>query len=241
MQAAALRLRSWRVSAVALAVATISGLAVGGMANPAPASVSNLLRLRASYPVSLHQLGSIASFTPSTKDARLAAVYARAVLDRTSPSFRFTPTSGSVNGRRSVTVLVRAPSLAQQPSANAAAPSLAPLAYSLDMSRGWRKIALPETRRKPLDPVLPDLSGAAGFSLPKGRSASSPGSSGGIGQRALVGDSQSATDLASSYSLTRNIDLSAGVREKDRDRRLTPITDKQQDRQAVFVGTTVKF
>ncbi len=48
-------------------------------------------------------------------------------------------------------------------------------------------------------------------------------------------------DVAGSYSLTRNLDITAGVRiEQDRD--LIPVPDlDQQDSQAVYIGTQFRF
>ena len=49
-------------------------------------------------------------------------------------------------------------------------------------------------------------------------------------------------DVGGSYRLTRNLDVTAGVRyEQDRDR-LAPLADpKQQDSQAVYIGTQFRF
>ena len=49
-------------------------------------------------------------------------------------------------------------------------------------------------------------------------------------------------DLASSYSLTRNLNVTAGVRYNNSVAgRLTPMTDDRQDSQAVYLGTIFKF
>ena len=49
-------------------------------------------------------------------------------------------------------------------------------------------------------------------------------------------------DVVSSYRLTRNIDVTAGVRYSSSDRdRLLPLTDGRQDNQAVYVGTQFRF
>ena len=49
-------------------------------------------------------------------------------------------------------------------------------------------------------------------------------------------------DLASSYSLTRNLNVTAGVRYNNNVAgRLTPMTDDRQDSQAVYLGTIFKF
>src|SRR5690606_34737176 len=55
---------------------------------------------------------------------------------------------------------------------------------------------------------------------------------------ATLGSEQSyAVDLSSSYSLTRNLNVQAGVRYKGPSNRLAPlVTDQAQDNQSVYVG-----
>jgi hypothetical protein len=49
-------------------------------------------------------------------------------------------------------------------------------------------------------------------------------------------------DVGGSYSLSKNVDVTAGVRYKAQDRdRLAPLPENQRDGQAVYVGTAVKF
>lgn len=231
----------------------LAGVGAGALLlalSPASGAQNSLLRLRAAAPVSLGELGTISSFTPATRDARLSSTYARAVLSRTSgKSFRFTPTSGSMSGRRSITVMVRAGggSLGDEPRAGAGL-GVTPLAFSLDAQRGgWRKIALPETAgRKPLDPVMFDL---PGYSLEKGKDNSRISASvlldarrdTGTAPQTLAGENKYSVKVASSYSLTRNLNVTAGVRYAGPDNRLAPITDQRQDDQAVYLGTIFKF
>ncbi len=47
-------------------------------------------------------------------------------------------------------------------------------------------------------------------------------------------------DVVSSYRLTKNIDVTAGVRYKSDDR-VEPLTDTRRDSQAVYVGTAFRF
>lgn len=59
--------------------------------------------------------------------------------------------------------------------------------------------------------------------------------------RTLESQGEYRVDLGGSYRLTRNIDVTAGVRySSDRDR-LRPLTDRKQDNQAVYVGTKFRF
>lgn len=218
---------------------------------PAIGAAGDLLSRAAFAPVSLNALGSIHSFTPSIKDEKLSSAYARASLNkRLGNSFRFTPTSGSMSGRRSITVLVRADNgLNRKADRAGAAVDIQPLAFNLDASRGWRKFALPETvGRKPLDPVSTDLAGAKNFSLEKNTSSrmktdiqSAAPSGGTPASQLLNADRNYSVDLGSSYSLTRNLNVTAGVRYSGPDNRIAPLTDPRQDNQAVYVGTIFKF
>ncbi|MEK7343742.1 MAG: hypothetical protein AABZ73_07955, partial [Pseudomonadota bacterium] len=55
-------------------------------------------------------------------------------------------------------------------------------------------------------------------------------------------DKDYSLDLASSYSLTRNLNVTAGVRYNNSVAgRLAPMTDERQDSQAVYLGTVFKF
>jgi hypothetical protein len=48
-------------------------------------------------------------------------------------------------------------------------------------------------------------------------------------------------DVGGSYSLTRNLDVTAGVRLNNERDRMAPLTDNRQDSQAVYVGTQFRF
>jgi len=151
-----------------------SAVAVAGfMLSPAMSAATDLVRLRTEMPVSLGALGSISSFTPTTKDPRLAAAYARIAASASRQNFRFTPTSGSLSGQRSVTVMVRASGLDNHVAVSRTLDpiNIAPVAFSLNSAHNWRKFALPEAvGRKELDPVsLDQMDGAKNFSLDQGR------------------------------------------------------------------------
>lgn len=228
--------------------ALLAGAAL--VAVPAVGAVSDLLRLRGSVPVSLTELGSIASFTPAIHDTKLSSAYASAVLNRGSRVFRFTPTSGSLSGRRSITVLVRSDSaVGRAEDLRGQGLGVAPLAFNLDASRGWRKFAIPDAvGRKALDPVFADEVGSTrNFSLEGKPSRLQPDvqldakRDIGTAPQTLAGESKLSVAIGSSYSLTRNLNVTAGVRYAGPDNRLAPITDKRRDDQAVYVGTKFKF
>ena len=61
--------------------------------------------------------------------------------------------------------------------------------------------------------------------------------------RAIIGGDLSSysLDVGGSYSVTRNLDVTAGVRYKsDRDR-LERLRDDRRDSQALYVGTAFRF
>ncbi|WP_051003815.1 hypothetical protein [Sphingobium sp. SYK-6] len=211
-------------------------------------------------PVSLKMLGSIGSFTPVTTDDKLAKAYARAARESQSRGFRFTPSSGSVNGR-SLTILVRAPGAtpsASDGTSGRVLPNLgvAPVAYRLGVSKGLSQfMAAPG-----LDPAIPDpilekklKEPVPSYTLrPKKdrfsanvqienreATAISPVEE---APQTLSTEQSYAVDVSSSYRLTRNLNLQAGVRYRGPNNRLAPmVTDQTQDSQAVYVGTTFKF
>jgi len=232
-----------------------AGIAVSGLAmTPAIARV-----LSSSDPVSLSALGSIGSFTPANVDPDLAASFELKAL-RGNKSFRFTPAGQNSSGSRAVTVLVRQPVAAKavniRPAAAAgpvgAGPApvpakLAPISYSLGAAKGWQNFVTPI---KNVD-GLPDLAelGAGDKKLktnkksrfntrlaidPKKVTGATPG---GLVDR----ESQYSVDVQGSFSVTRNLAVTAGVRlESERDR-LAPLTDTRSDNQAVYVGTQFRF
>lgn len=231
-----------------------SAVAVAGfMLSPAMSAATDLVRLRTEMPVSLGALGSISSFTPTTKDPRLAAAYARIAASASRQNFRFTPTSGSLSGQRSVTVMVRASGLDNGVTVSRTLDpvNIAPVAFSLNSAHNWRKFALPEAvGRKELDPVsLDHIEGAKNFSLDQDRknrfstkvmieSRREPA----LVARSANAEKDYSLDLASSYSLTRNLNVTAGLRYNNSVAgRLTPMTDDRQDNQAVYLGTVFKF
>lgn len=200
-------------------------------------------------PVSLGLRDGIGSFTPAATDARLAAALSRSGLS--SSGFRFTPAS-TVRINRSVTVAVRARTNRAESGSGQAdlvkpmISSLAPIAYNLGAAVGWKKFAVSG------DMQQIDIAGLGrrdsvdlGVSYTNKRFSTRlqvvQDRSIGPAARAILGGSAVSVDLGSSYALTRNLDVTAGVRYRaDRDRLLQQ-NDTRRDSQAVYVGTAFKF
>lgn len=188
-------------------------------------------------------------FTPASADPRLAATFS----GRSSSlnDFKFTP--AAAKGRPSqVRVAIRARSSSPQQlasSSSSASPvsALAPVTYNLGVAVGWRRFAVGgdvakvEPKGSPLDGRESATVGVS-YSLPKftGRVAVSGDRSEGRAAPALRDPDNYAVDVGGSYSLTRRLSVTGGVRYKvERDRQA--LADDRVDSQAVYVGTAFKF
>lgn len=245
-----IKIRVMRAKRGHFALAGTAIAVAGFVLSPAIGAATDMVRARGDAGVSLGALGSISSFTPTIRDPRLAAAYAKIAATAGRQGFRFTPTSGSTSGERSITIMVRASSRGL-PSRGDESIDIKPVAFSLNGAHNWRKFALPESvGRKSLDPVpVETMVDAKNFSLEDGKkdrfstkvlleSRREPGAT----VRNPSADKDYSLDLASSYSLTRNLNVTAGVRYNNNVAgRLSPMTDDRQDSQAVYLGTIFKF
>lgn len=208
--------------------------------------------------------GGIAIFTPATVDPNLA----RRVAERFSASseaMRFTPAGPAKAQERTVTVAVRVDdqtakaisvrsaieSAKGEAGKGASVLAIAPSKYNLGVSRGYQSFAKPvSVAGKVRDLSMPDL---ATFEPSTGTASEKPSrfqpriafeqddSNVGRSQRTLESLGQQSLDVGGAYRVSRNIDVTAGVRvSQDRDR-LAPLTDGVQDSQAVYVGTQLRF
>jgi hypothetical protein len=204
----------------------------------------------------------IAPFTPASVDPAIARRVAAKIAAR-GQTMRFTPASGGLEGDRTVTLAIRVdPQEARAISVRSAiaatkgdagtGPSIATLAkarYNLGLSRGYESFA------KPVEPTLglkriemPDL---ASFRPSEGvketpgrlqpRLALEAESTTGRSPRTLEGSGEQAVDLGAGYRLTKNFNVTAGVRLSQERDRLAPLTDAVRDDQAVYVGTQLRF
>ena len=210
-------------------------------------------RFDAGLPDGTTSAGS-SGFIPAEVDPRLArSITVRALAK--GRSFRFTPAAVPTGMDRSVvTVAVRlnegnASSLVLHPAAidpalTSVALRIAPTAYSLGAARGYRSFAQNTAPAAPIRQLAaPDLASYT----PRPGVVSDPSrfaprialdereKTGRSPRTFEQGDQQ--VDLGGSYRVTRNLNVTAGVRySSDRDR-LRPLTDGRQDSQAVYVGT----
>lgn len=212
------------------------------------------------------EAGPSVSFTPASADPRIARIVAQRAGGK-APLMRFTPANSASDGSgRAVTVAVRvdqrvAQILSGRTSVDGGRDGasadgslrLASSRYNLGLARGYSSFAQSPAQTSGLAASLssaevPDLAEfkpragaaekpsrfAARIELeeeaPAGRPANTNDQ---LGDRML--------DVGGSYSLTRNLNVTAGVRyQQERD--LRPLPDvRQQDSQAVYIGTQFRF
>ena len=202
-----------------------------------------------------------APFTPTTVDPALAKRVAENIRAN-GLDLRFTPANTSTTRDQTVTVAIRvneqtarsisgrsAVSLAQVPSGINSV-TLAPTRYNLGVARGYQSFAKAPTAPVKLRTVeMPDLAefkpseGSASnkSSRFKTRIALEQDDNVGRSPRTLESIGDQSFDLGGAYRVTKNLDVTAGVRlSQDRDR-IDPLTDNVQDSQAVYVGTQFRF
>ncbi|MEY4722122.1 MAG: hypothetical protein RIQ46_1847 [Pseudomonadota bacterium] len=177
--------------------------------------------------------------------------------------FRFTPAGTPSRPDRAVTVAVRVdPQVAREiivegrrvaRAGKGAAPTplqLAPSAFKLGVSRGYHSFAqtiVPPVEKRANE--IPDLADfPTGIAPRNGTSRFAPRitlderAPLGRAPRTFGGEGEDRVDVGGSLRLTRNLDVTAGVRYSSQDRdRLRPLTDGKQDNQAVYVGTQFRF
>lgn len=212
-----------------------------------------------SQPVSLAARGGLGSFTPASIDPRLASdLKFRALNDR--KLFRFTPAGSEEGKSRAITVAVRvnpesAKAINIRPRTTASvgrsiAPTISVVAsgFSLGTSRGYQRFALPSEVTAIKAPDLANM--GKGVETKDERASKSrfspkieletldtPGKT----LRSVENESSYSLDFGGSYSVTKNLDVTAGVQYRSERDRLAPITNDQQDSQAVYVGTQFRF
>lgn len=199
-------------------------------------------------------------FVPSEVDPRLARSITVRALSK-GRTFRFTPAATPSRFDNGViTVAVRLPGNGRSLAARGGAPAaddgaagtlrIAPTAYSLGTARGYRSFAegigtgSNEIRRI----EMPDLAsyrpkGQAGRGDPSRfapRVVLDERETAGRSPRTFEQNDQT-VDLGGSYRVTRNLNVTAGVRYQSERDRLVPLTDGNQDSQAVYVGTQFRF
>ncbi|WP_442680203.1 hypothetical protein ACSBM8_03070 [Sphingomonas sp. ASY06-1R] len=217
-----------------------------------PATSADAKVRKRSRPASAELAPGFSAFTPAAADPRLAAQFARSGLGTgafNDSAFRFTP-SGPGASRRAITVAVRSRAISRQQAAHALAlPSdgLAPFAYSLGASVGWKRFALSGDVQKVDGGLLPTTRESADLGLifsgkrwatelqvAGERSTGTHNSPIGLDDSWSVG-------VGGSYAISQRFNVTGGVRYKTQRDQLQSLADDRRDSQAVYLGTTFKF
>jgi len=206
---------------------------------------------------SLNLGGNVVPFTPAVVDGEDTQTLKLSEL-RVNPSFQFTPADEDGRGTRAVTVTARLLDEKSQainiregvvkPGAGIAEPvQITPTTYRLGVAKGWQSFALPKTVRNIDVPNLESLGAVPSSDENKkpsrfnSRIELDPKPQIGTTPRTFNGENTYSVDVGGSYSLSKNLDVTAGVRLRDERDRLAPLTNKASDSQAVYVGTQIRF
>lgn len=200
------------------------------------------------------------TFTPAGVDSRLAEQFA----EPSGPDnrrFPFTLAGGQANRNRTIIVAARANSrltagavsvrsaiAAVEPGAGKAL-RLSTLDYRLTAAKGWQGFTLPTAPKLSAVAPLSEL-GRGGFrldetvkkpgkfntsiKLDQNKEAAPPA-------RGSASAGEYKLDVGGSFSISRKIDLTAGVRYTSENDRVMPTTDNRKDNEAVYVGTKIRF
>ncbi|MBB6426244.1 hypothetical protein HDC35_001975 [Sphingopyxis sp. JAI128] len=192
----------------------------------------------------------LGQFTPASGDPRLIARYAKISAEQRG-NFSFTPAlTDESRKNRAITVVIRAREDASGSARTAGLPTgrtapiaITPVAYDLGASVGFEKFVTPslprgtDLRNLPVARAPEQAEKKSRFAT---RMLNRPSDPSGATDRVTAPGSDQAVDVVSSYRLTKNIDVTAGVRYKSDDR-VEPLTDSRRDSQAVYVGTAFRF
>ena len=226
---------AFALAAAAMVMTPAIGLAAAGKQRPAPISLS---------------FDKISSFTPASADPRLAAMFAG--RGTSIADFKFTP--AAAKGRPSqLRVAVRAGGGAtparpvEVAVASPARTGLAPTQYDLGLAVGWKRFAIAGdvARSSSPDPVIGTRETAVvgvSYNLKRCTGRVAVGGERNDSRVApLARPDSMSVDLGASYSISRNIALTGGVRYKVERDQIPALADDHRDSKAVYVGTAFKF
>jgi hypothetical protein len=202
----------------------------------------------------------ISMFTPAGGDSILAQKFSAARMEPNA-RFPFTPASAGESRSRTITVAARANSrltagavsvrnvLASSEVGAGKGDRLSAVDYRLTASKGWQDFALPASQRRAVKMPLSDL-GKGGFSLDEAaRKPSKFSTNIKLDQsremappaRGSAASGDYKLDVGGSFSISRKIDVTAGVRYASENDRVIPLADNRKDSEAVYVGTKIRF
>ncbi|GAB5348579.1 hypothetical protein [Alteriqipengyuania sp. 357] len=236
--------------------------AIGGAMVLAAVPFAGVALAEATAPTLVSDIGADgAFFTPATVDPDLARRVSERYAARRE-TMPFTPATGKTLAKRTVTVAVRMDDdAARAISIRSAIDSarsepgrrdvaVAPSAFDLGVARGYQSFTKPASELpKSVSRIsMPDL---AEFRPSQGakeepsrfqpRISVDQERTPGRAPRTLEGRGDRQVDLGGAYRVSRNLDVTAGVRLSEEQDRLTPLTDGAEDSQSVYIGTQLRF
>lgn len=197
----------------------------------------------------------VEGFRAVAVDPRLARSITVRTLSR-GETFRFTPAAQPTRMDRSLTVAVRLDAGNSRPivvrgrntSDGPVGLGIAPTTYSLGAARSAKSLAQsgagPDIRKidaPDLATFRPSAGARSDPSRLSPRIVLDEREKAGRSPRTFEGQGDQTVDLGGSYRLSRNLNVTAGVRYSSERDRLVPITDGKQNTQAVYVGTQFRF
>ncbi len=203
------------------------------------------------------------TFTPAGVDSRLAKKFEQRNQAMRTTLFPFTPAGIDKGSNRTMTVAARIsqPSTVSAVSVRntiaAAAPGvvtdvrLNQSDYRLTAARGWQGFALP-TPLKPVDKApLVDLAARGNFKLDSEVKSKPSRFNTNVtldkarqivpSPRGTVASGEYSLNVGGSFSISRKIDVTAGVRYASERDPVTPQAVSSKDSEAVYVGTKIRF
>ncbi|MFZ5748624.1 MAG: hypothetical protein ACOY45_13340 [Pseudomonadota bacterium] len=243
-------MRSLRwMTGVGLGAVVAAGIAV----SPAlQARESQDLKIKAQVPVAFPD--GLGAFTPAAVDPKLAELLSRSRLSE--GNFRFTPSESRGAATAAANAVRPRREAANRALASAGAPAqavkVAPISYNLGASADWKRgniASSPGVSAVTTLDLVPQAPGKDRVDLgvidkarpvvrttigAKDRTIVSS-------QRLVTEEPGRAIDVGGSLSLTRNLNVTAGVRYRSERDRLPQLTNEGRDSQAVYVGTAFRF
>lgn len=222
------------LAASAMVMTPTIGLAAAGKQRPPAISLS---------------FDNISNFTPASADPRLAALFAN--RGPSIADFKFTP--AAAKGRPSqLRVALRArgapsPSRPVEVAVASSVTGLAPAQYDLGVAVGWKRLAVAGdvTKSTSFDPAIGSRETAVvgvSYNLKKFTGRVAVGGERNENRIAPLARPDSySLDVGGSYSISRNIALTGGVRYKIERDQIPALADTHRDSKAVYVGTAFKF
>ncbi|MGB3754280.1 MAG: hypothetical protein WA954_10335 [Parerythrobacter sp.] len=159
-------------------------------------------------------------------------------------------TARAISVRKAIASVGSVERISAPASARRTAPLLSASRYDLGVARGYQNFAkTPKLAAGVRDIAMPDLSE---FRPDTGSAADRPSrfqprialemdETPGRSPRTLAARGEQSVDVSGAYRVTRNLDVTAGVRLSQDNDRLAPLSDSVQDDQAVYVGTQFRF